>query len=810
MNRRKNRVESHSISRRRFVGRCAAGAAALAAGAVLQSRARGAGASTQPTARGPAGRTIPLDEGFLFGGPFRGDATAASFDDSGFARVNLPHCVAKLSWQNWDPAAWQGVWLYRRHFDLPADCKGLRVFLHFDGVMVGTTPTINNVTLQKHLGGYLPSRYEITEYVKQVGNVLAVEVDSRWSNVPPEGSAKGSRRVDYLEAGGIYRGVRLQAAPAIFIRDVFAKPVNVLESSRRVEMTCTLDAASVPRKPLQLQAELKRGGEVVSRARQAVSIDERGTSEVKLTLADLGNVALWDVRSPHLYDVVVMLLADERPVHDYATRIGLREARFELDGFFLNGRRVQLFGLDRHEIFPYVGGAMPNRVLRRDAHILRREFNCNVVRCSHYPQSEAFLDACDELGLMVWEETPGWGYLGNEAWKELLVRDVRDMIVRDRNHPSIVIWGTRANESANDVPLYRRTRELARSLDDSRPSSGSMTSGTRRNWKRDWHEDVFAFDDYHAERDGTVGIEGPTPGVPYLLSEAVGQFNYSHPRKGFDSYYRRAGDVEVQQVQALRHAQAHSKAAANPRICGVIAWCAFDYASQVNAYKNVKTPGVADVFRIPKLGASFYQAQTEGDAAPIIQPSFYWDFVSQPRGPAKGAAIFSNCDRLEVFVNGRHHASAQPDTARYPHLRHAPFFVDLDLDGSSRPDLRIDGYRDNRLALSRSFSSDPSQDQFVLKADDDELVADGSDATRLVFKVADRFGADRLDGRGDVTLHVTGPGEVVGDNPFALADSGGVGAVWIKAQAGPGGTTEVSAVHSTLGKKSVAIRARPA
>ena len=141
-----------------------------------------------------------------------------------------------------------------------------------------------------------------------------------------------------------------------------------------------------------------------------------------------------------------------------------REARFTVDGFFLNGRRLQLFGLDRHEIYPYVGGAMPGRVMRRDAEILKKEFNCNIVRCSHYPQSEAFLDACDELGLMAWEEPPGWGYLGDEAWKDLVVRDVKQMIRRDRNHAAIVIWGVRVNESANDQSLYRRTTAAAKLL----------------------------------------------------------------------------------------------------------------------------------------------------------------------------------------------------------------------------------------------------------------------------------------------------------------------------------------------------------
>ncbi|HWH68435.1 MAG TPA: glycoside hydrolase family 2 TIM barrel-domain containing protein, partial [Candidatus Sulfotelmatobacter sp.] len=560
-----------TVSRRKFVQQCALGAMALAAAPILGCRS--AESHPMPPRSGPASRVMPLDRDWLFGGKLDPAALAPQFDDAAFKRVSLPHCVARLSWQNWEPSAWQAVWSYRRHFQLPADCQGLRTFLHFDGVMVGATPTVNGHELPQHLGGYLPFHYEITDRLTAGDNVLAVAVDSRWSNVPPQGAEVGAKRLDYLEPGGIYRSARLEMVPQIFISDVFAKPVKVLEADRRVEVLCSLDAAIPAAKPVQIQVELRKGTRVVTRAQETLRIEEAGAKQVALTLSQLDNIALWDVNAPHLYEVVTTLIVAGKPVHDYRVRVGFREARFELEGFFLNGRRLQIFGLNRHELYPYVGGAMPRRVMRRDAELLRREFNCNFVRCSHYPQSEAFLEACDELGLLVWEEVPGWGYLGDAPWKELLVRDVKDMIVRDRNHPAIVIWGTRVNESANDVELYRRTRALAKSLDDSRPTSGSMTPGSRKNWKKDWHEDVFAFDDYHAAADGTVGIDGPTAGVPYMLAEAVGQFNYTK-RKDFDSKYRRAGEVALLQQQALRHAQAHSKAAGNPRICGVVAWCA--------------------------------------------------------------------------------------------------------------------------------------------------------------------------------------------------------------------------------------------
>ncbi len=240
----------------------------------------------------------------------------------------------------------------------------------------------------------------------------------------------------------------------------------------------------------------------------------------------------------------------------------------------------------------------------------------------------------------------------------------------------------------------------------------------------------------------------------------------------------------------------------------MVAWCGFDYASLVNPYNTVKCPGVADVFRIPKLGASFYQAQVDPKVRPVIQPDFYWDFGPQsPSGPGEQAAIFSNCDRLELWVNGKLHASVLPDRKNYPHLKYPPFFANLALDGAAKPELRIDGFLGKKRVLSRSFSSDPAHDQLWLKADDAKLVADGSDATRLVFRALDKYGAPRPFVGGEVTLNLSGPGVIVGDNPFRWDDSGGAGAVWIKTVPDHAGRIQVTASHGTLGSQSVKIAA---
>ncbi|RAW11122.1 glycoside hydrolase family 2 protein [Phytoactinopolyspora halophila] len=476
-------MSRNRISRRQLFE----GGAGLAATAVLARP--WAGTSGRP--RGQAARRVPLTTDWLFGGTYIDGSTAPEFDDSGFERVTLPHTVTDLSWRNWDVASWEDRWIYRRHIDLTSDMVDGRIFVDFEGALTAATPTINGTELEQHLGGYLPFSYELTDAVREGDNLLAVVVDARWLDVPPSGHGDGAITVDYLQPGGLYRDVTLRVVPRVFIDDMFAKPVDVLSAERRVEIEGTLDGSVPLTEPARLDIRLMDGDDELARTSTDVELPEPGRATVSATLDDLPDIRLWDVDDPQLYDVVATLVVGDEPVHEYDTRIGFREARFEVDGFYLNGRRVKLFGLNRHQTYPYAGMAMPARVQRRDAELLRNELNCNAVRCAHYPQSAAFMDACDELGMLVFEEIPGWQYVGDEAWRDLAVRDVEVMVRRNRNRPSVILWGVRINESGNFPDFYARAEEAAKTLDDSRQTSGAMVG-----WLyslNDFQHDVFAY-----------------------------------------------------------------------------------------------------------------------------------------------------------------------------------------------------------------------------------------------------------------------------------------------------------------------------
>jgi len=548
---------------------------------------------------------------------------------------------------------------------------------------------------------------------------------------------------------------------------------------------------------VQIVVELLDRGERAAATTLTARVDATGRITCRGALTGLGDLELWHVDRPRLYEVRTTLIVDGVELHRHVTRIGFREATWQPDGFYLNGERLQIFGLNRHQIVPYVGHAMPPRVQRRDAEILKRELGCNMVRCAHYPQSRHFLDACDELGLMVWEEAPGWGFLSEDpTWLGLAMRDIKGMVVRDRNRPSVVVWAARLNETRNLPSFYEATKAAVYELDGSRQTSGAIIHYSTA----DWVQDVFAYDDYSGDRINAF-LKPALPGVPYLVSECVGTLS-SQP------LYRRIDAPGVLAQQAIAHAQVHDLARRAPGYTGVLGWLAFDYGSgNGNRYNEVKTPGVADIFRVAKFGAMFYRSQIAPETKVVIEPAFVWGVGTglPPQGPGQQALILSNCSRLECFVGDEHVATAFPETAAFPALAHPPFFVSLRLDPAELPELRICGYVGDELVGTRQLSADRTTDRLDISADDTTVLADGSDMTRIVFTAVDRYG-NWIPCRTDaVTLMITGPAELVGDNPFAFTDSPGVGAVWLRSRAQAGEIT-VRAEHPSLGSAAVTVR----
>ncbi len=755
---------------------------------------------------------LPINRGWRYHPAKVEGAQSPEFDDSSFERVVVPHTNIRLPWHNFDDKDYEFISTYRRRFKYPQGAQGKRIFVDFEGVMTASTVWINGVALGEYKGGFTPFSFELTPHLhSNAENVLVVQVDStERADIPPFGY-----EIDYMTFGGIYREVSLRIVSPIYIDNIFAHPKDVLSSAPSLDVDCFL-AGAPTESGLALEVELRDGDRVLARQSQLVrkyiaspdpasSLDPTTSAPVyagtetasdpsrhTVTLSNFGKTQLWDLEHPHLYSVRVKLLRAGEVVDEDTRRIGFREAMFTDHGFSLNGKIVKLRGLDRHQIFPFAGQAMPARVQRKDAEILRKGMHCNIVRTSHYPQSRHFLDCCDEIGLLVLEEIPGWQHIGPEPWKQISIDNVGRMIRRDWNHPSIILWGVRINESKDDHSFYTRTNALAHALDKTR-----QTGGIRYFQESEFLEDVFTMNDF--------GFPLKKPNHPkYLNTEFVG---HTFPTKTTD-------DDERQREHTLRHARIHNQLASDPQYAGGIGWCAFDYNTHANfgSGDRICYHGVADMFREPKPAAGFYKSQCDPSEEVVLEPAFHWARGDESVGFSK-AVVCSNCDHLKFYLRERSlesnpwklAAELDPDRTEFDHLTYPPFILDLskiDLKQFEFPwgDLRIDGYLKGKKVISKSLSGRGVDTRFLLLPDDRSLSADGADTTRVVLRVTDEFGAVRTYANDPIEFTLEGPAELIGDNPFALI--GGTGAVWIRAKE-QAGTVKLTAKHPRLGSQTV-------
>lgn len=700
--------------------------------------------------------------------------------DEYFESITLPHSNRLFPHRNIDNAKYQFVSTYRKRFDFTRDDEDSVVVLDFDGVMLACTICLNGEQVGSHRGGFSSFSVNLTDGLKEGENLLSVYVDSRErKDVPPYGHL-----VDYLTFGGIYRDVTLKILPTIHIKDVFVKPSKVLTNPR---LTCDVYINHLA-PGLSIEGVLLDGeGNEVAAAHTVV--EDLTTS---LVFQSLPEVALWDLENPCLYSVRVSLIDNEKPVDMVRPQFGFREAEFRPDGgFYLNGKRVQLFGLNRHQTYPYIGAAAPARLQRQDANILKYELACNVVRTSHYPQSPHFLDRCDEIGLLVFEEIAGWQHIGDEDWQSLALNDLQAMIERDRNHPSIILWGVRINESPDNDELYSRTNRLAHELDPTR-----QTGGVRCILGSSFLEDVYTYNDF----SNTV-IE-PTE-TPYLITEFAG---HMFPTKIWDHEERLID-------HALLHARIHNLQLGNSKISGAIGWCAFDYATHIEfgSGDRICYHGVMDTFRLPKWAAYFYKSQQSPETEVVLKAATHWTMGDRSGGGNNPLTVFSNCDEVGVHIGDNDVGRYKPDYDTFPNLKHPPITIG-GLDRYSAwgqrqfYDLHLIGYIQGEPVAEQWIASNQLPQKLELTTDTNQLMANGSDMARVVFRVTDEFGNPLPYAIKIVEFELDGDADLIGENPFPLV--GGQAALYVRARHRTG-TVTVLARTNDLPSTSISIEIIP-
>lgn len=689
-----------------------------------------------------------------------------NLDAQNFTVVHLPHTNIELPHHYFSEQSYQFVSWYRRNFVTEESWRNKRVWVDFDGAMSMAEVYINGHYLGENKGGYLPFSFDITDYLSFTEeNVLAVRLDSnRRIDIPPEGFI-----VDYMLFGGIYRDVYLRLVHPISIDRITITTPQVSEATANITLVAEVRNQMQTESKVELKAAVFYDGQcmAVFNSDQVVGANSITLSDMKLE--GLSNPKLWDIDEPNLYKAVLTLLIDGQEIDQYEQVFGIRTVEFNQQGqFCLNGRTVKLRGLNRHQMFPYVGQAMGNRMQRKDAEILKYDLGLNYVRTSHYPQDPSFLDRCDELGILVLEELPGWQYIGDADWKEVAIDHLTKMIKRDCNHPSIFIWGVRINESQDDHDFYTRTNELARILDTTRP-----TIGTRFLDRSELLEDVYGFNDFQYNVSGKLSLPHYNPSI---VTEYLG---HMFPTRRFDN------DSRLMQ-HAEKHASIQNISYGLPELAGASGWCAFDYNTHINfgSGDHICYHGVMDIFRIPKYAAYFYQSQRDVKdgitffIARRFVPSIYED-------GGDNVTVYSNCDQVELFIQGESVGKQNPDRVAFPNLPHPPFVFHKGMQWpngygpyTKDSEIRAVGYIAGKQVVEQILKLEGEPNHICLRADHTELIADGGDMTRILIQATDKHNQPLSLGNFIITITVQGEGIVVGENPLVL--EAGQAAIYIR------------------------------
>jgi beta-galactosidase len=771
------------MKRRVFVGRIAA-AGAAAVGAPRWRRV----AETPGVAR----RVTRLDDGWRF---LRDDPSGAAdprLDDGEWEPAVLPHTArieALVTGPHGSPdAQWQGVCWYRRRLRLDGS-GGEHVLLRFDGAMNVADVWLDGERVGGHQGGYLPFVIDLSERVRPArDHLLAVRLDNRDD---PITGPKPLAQLDFNLYHGLYRSVWLIHRPRLHITDalvadrpatggVFVTYPRVSRESATVRVQTHVCNGDATPRDFRVRATLRGpGGAVVAWATSAAATLPPGADTAVRQDLEVTAPALWSPAGPQLHTLTCEVVTDAGTVDRETVRIGIRRIAVSRDGFAINGERLFLRGTNRHQEHPYIGYALSDAAQYRDARRIK-EAGFDYVRLSHYPHAPAFMDACDELGLVVMTCIPGWQFFNPDpAFVALQYRNCRDLVRRDRNHPCVVLWEVSLNESGMPPEFVARTHAIAH---EEYPGDQCFTAG----WMRGY--DVYIRARQHG---GCRGEEAE----PCLVSE-YGDWEYYAMNAGLaqDAWadltlaesnsrqLRWQGERALLQ-QATNFEEAHNDNRGSSAI-GDGLWVMYDYNR--GYAPDLESSGCMDIFRLPKFSYHFFRSQRPAARGPMVFIASHWTAAS-----ATDVRVFSNCDEVALHLDGvlleRRGADRDAMTA---HLAHPPFTFRL---GRFRPGtLEAVGYLAGRPAARHAVRTPGAIERLTLAVDLSGRRPDPERRDQIFCHAALRDAHDTIvpDAWENVAFGVTGGVRLVGANPYAT--DAGIASILLRTEPG----ARAAAVHA--------------
>ncbi len=730
------------------------------------------------------------------------DGGSMDLDDSSWQVVCAPHSVQLEPADASGGRNYQGVCWYRKHFTVPSDLSGKNIIVYFEAVMGKQEVYVNGQKVKDNYCGYLPIIINLSEQGVKAGDkcLIAVKADnSDDKNYPP---GKKQTQLDFAYHGGMYRDVWLIGRSPVHITDpneaervagggIFVHYGKITEQEAEVfveveveggeganvigrvspsplptpprgEGVVTLKITS-SQKAISSPSGDKRGALSSGDNKGALSSgDKRGALKIFTLRGVIKRPHLWSPEDPYLYRLEIEVRQGKNVVDGGALNIGIRKAEFRgKDGFWLNGKPYhQLVGGNRHQDFAYVGNALPNSQQWRDAKRLK-DAGMTIIRAAHYPQDPAFMDACDELGLFIIVPTPGWQYWNKDPkWGEMVHQNTREIIRRDRNHPSVLMWEPILNETRypKDFALeaLRITQEEFPYPGRPVAAADMNSEGVKENYDvlYDWADNIGK---------GTLDTD------KCIFTREWGEYVddwYAHnalnrAARGWGEQAMLSAALSLSDTYGMMYR-------GQRQFIGGCQWHPFDH--QRGYHPDAYLGGIYDAFRQKKYAFEMFRSQRDDDPMVFIAHEM-------TQYSPNDVVVFSNCDSVRLTAMEGWKVQTLPVVHTPDGTPHAPvvfkgfwdFWQARECSYTQRSwqkvSLVAEGIKDGRVVCSEKKMPSRRSTKIRLYADEmgRQLTADGSDFIVVVAEVTDDNGNVRRNAREYITFSVEGEGSIIDD-----------------------------------------------